>query len=166
MDILVVHASKHGSTAIIAQQIAAHLVERGHHVTIFDAETADDLDEAAIAQRDAVVIGSAIYAGRWLKPARRFIDHHAAELADTPVWLFSSGPLADDPKPEDEPIEVRHLEEQLGVRGHRVFNGAIDRSELNLIERAVVKMIKEPDGDYRHPEDIRAWTDEIADALV
>lgn len=40
---------------------------------------------------DAVVIGSAICYGKWLRPALRFLHEHEAELAARPVWLFSSG---------------------------------------------------------------------------
>jgi menaquinone-dependent protoporphyrinogen oxidase len=166
MDVLVVHASKHGSTVGIAQTIAARLVERGHRVTVFDAEAADDLDEAELGQRDAVVIGSAVYAGHWLKPARRFVDHHLALLQDRPVWLFSSGPLESTPTPDDEPVEVRRIEEDLHARAHRVFNGALDRQELNLVERTVMKIVRDHDGDYRDPDAIRAWADDIANALV
>jgi menaquinone-dependent protoporphyrinogen oxidase len=38
-----------------------------------------------------VVLGSAVYVGRWLEPARRFVEEHADELAARPTWLFSSG---------------------------------------------------------------------------
>jgi len=165
MDVLVVHASKHGATIGIAQTIASRLVDRGHAVTIFDAEAADDLDRAEISRRNAVVIGSAIYAGHWLKPAKRFVDHHADDLAGTPVWLFSSGPLGDPPKPEEEPVEVRLLEEQLDARDHRVFSGALDRNDLNVAERAVMKVVKAPYGDFRDEDAARSWADEIADAL-
>ena len=36
-----------------------------------------------------MVIGSAIYMGRWLKTAREFVSEHVA-LSAVPVWLFSS----------------------------------------------------------------------------
>ncbi|HWJ61446.1 MAG TPA: flavodoxin domain-containing protein [Acidimicrobiales bacterium] len=166
MDVLVVQASKHGSTEVIAGLIADRLVERGHAATVFDAEAADDLDRAELGRRDAVVIGSAVYLGHWLKPARRFVDHHADELADRPVWLFSSGPLEKAPTADDEPVEVHAIEEQLDVRDHRIFNGALDRHDLNLAERAAMKLVGEHEGDYRDPEAIRAWADDIANALV
>lgn len=165
MDVLVVHASKHGSTVGIAQTVASRLIERGHSVTIFDAETADDLDHAAVGGRDAVVIGSAIYAGHWLKPARRFVDHHKADLTGRPVWLFSSGPLADPPKPEDEPLEVQRIEDALSAHDHRVFSGALDRDELNIAERVMVNVVHAPYGDFRDNDEIRAWADDIADEL-
>lgn len=166
MHVLVVHASKHGSTVGIAQTVAARLVERGHSVTIFDAEAADELDRADLRRAEAVVIGSAVYGGHWLKPARRFVDHHLTMLQDHPVWLFSSGPLGDQPPPEDEPIEVKRIERTVHAEGHRTFSGALDRRDLTLAERAVVKVVKAPYGDFRDADAARAWADDIADALA
>ena len=166
VDVLVVHASKHGSTVGIAQTIAARLVERGHEVTVFDAEAADDLDRAELRQRDAVVIGSAVYAGHWLKPARHFVDHHLTLLQDRPVWLFSSGPLGDEPPAGDEPVEVARIERMIHPRDHRTFPGALDRDDLSLTERAVAKVVHAPYGDFRDIDAARAWADDIANALV
>lgn len=165
MDILVVHASKHGSTVGIAQTIAARLIERGHAVTIFDAESAEHLDGAQLDRCGAFVVGSAIYAGHWLKPARRFIDLHARILGSHPLWLFSSGPLGDPPHPADDSVEVRKVAARLHARGHEVFAGALDPRDLNRVERTLVKVTKSPTGDFRDTDEIQRWADEIADAL-
>lgn len=165
MHVLVVHASKHGSTVGIAQTVASRLVERGCEVTIFDAEAADHVDRLDLESCDAVVLGSAVYAGHWLKPARRFVDRHLTLLEQRPVWLFSSGPLGDQPPPEDEPVEVQRIERMLEPRDHRTFPGALDRDDLSLAERAVVKVVHAPYGDFRDEDAARAWADEIADAL-
>lgn len=166
MDILIVHASKHGSTVGIAQSVAARLIERGHAVTIYDAESADQLDRAVLERCDAVVLGSAIYGGHWLKPARRFVDRHLTLLEEHPVWLFSSGPLGDHPEPEDDPIEVQRLIRTVGACEHRIFPGALDRDDLNVAERAMVKVVRAPYGDFRDADAVRAWADEIADTLA
>jgi hypothetical protein len=47
------------------------------------------------------VLGSAIYGGRWLEPARRLIEQRSGKLAARPTWLFSLGPLGEPPQPED-----------------------------------------------------------------
>jgi menaquinone-dependent protoporphyrinogen oxidase len=47
---------------------------------------------------DAVVLGSAIYAGPWLKPARTLLGERVDELASRPTWLFSVGPIGDPPR--------------------------------------------------------------------
>lgn len=59
---------------------------------------------------DAVVLGSAVYVGRWLEPARELVDAHAEELAARPTWLFSSGPIGDPPKPEaDDAVQIAEI---------------------------------------------------------
>src|SRR5439155_26672025 len=42
---------------------------------------------------DAVVLGSAVYYGSWMKQAVNFARRNQTILSSRPVWLFSSGPL-------------------------------------------------------------------------
>lgn len=157
MKILVTAASRHGATREIAEAIAARLTERGHAPTVTEAVDVTDLDGF-----DAVVLGSAIYAGRWLGPARELVDRLADQLATRPVWLFSSGPIGDPPQPDEDPAEVADVIEAIGARGHQRFAGKLDRTELGWVERGVVRALKAPEGDFRDWPAIEAWTDEIA----
>ena len=159
MDVLVVFASKHGATVDIAGHVASQLSARGHHVTVAEAH------EAEVGEHGAVVVGSAVYAGHWLKPARAFVDRNRAQLVDLPVWMFSSGPLGDPPVPADDPVDVALVELQIGAREHRTFTGRLDHDELGLAERAMVRAVHAPYGDFRDWDAVRAWADEIADAL-
>src|SRR3954463_7523707 len=98
MRVLVSAASKHGATSEIATKVAKELASRGFEVV---AQPADVV--SSVAEFDAVVIGSAIYAGGWMAPARALVEREAASLLTLPVWLFSSGPLGDAAKPDAEP---------------------------------------------------------------
>ncbi|NNC79168.1 MAG: flavodoxin [Acidimicrobiales bacterium] len=159
MRVLVVSASKHGSTTEIADAIAEQLRTRGLEVGCAEPE------DARAPGYEAVVVGSAVYAGSWLKPARQFVDSHAAALAEVPVWLFSSGPL-DDPDAEALPEKkVTDLSEKTEALGHHVFAGKLNRENLSRAERLVVKAVKAPNGDLRDWDDVRTWADEIADTL-
>jgi menaquinone-dependent protoporphyrinogen oxidase len=82
-----------------------------------------------------------------------------------PVWLFSSGPIGDPPKPVEDPVDAQPLVELVGARGHRVFAGDLDRSRLGFAERAIVAAVRAPDGDFRPWPEIEAWAREIAAAL-
>jgi len=84
--VLVAVASKHGATQEIAEAIGRVLAERGVGA---DVMRVDDVTDAT--GYEAVVLGSAVYMGNWLEPARRFVEDHADELAAQPTWLFSSG---------------------------------------------------------------------------
>jgi menaquinone-dependent protoporphyrinogen oxidase len=160
MRILVTAASKHGATAEIADAIAGKFRESAIDVEIHAPDAVDD-----VVPYDAVVIGSAVYAGHWLEPARRFVDRHATALASRPTWLFSSGPIGDPPKPDEELVEIAPMMQRLGARGHRTFPGRLDPGSLGFVERAVVAALRAPHGDFRDFNDIRSWAADIAAAL-
>jgi menaquinone-dependent protoporphyrinogen oxidase len=158
MTVLVAYSSKHGSTEGIAQAIADRLRELGEPVEVGSVDEVGDLEEFR-----AVVLGSAVYAGSWMKEAVEFVHRSAEALAERPVWLFSSGPLGTDV--EDEEEQPRQLAEIRGIIGpieHRTFFGALDRNALGFAERMIVKAVKAPDGDFRDWDAIRAWADGIA----
>jgi menaquinone-dependent protoporphyrinogen oxidase len=159
--ILVAYASKHGATEGIARYIAERLTERGE---MAEARSVTEIE--ALGEPEAVILGSAVYAGSWRKEAVDFVDAHGDELARIPVWLFSSGPLGDEVVDEEEqPKQLVDLRERISPRGHQMFFGALDRSKLSFGERMIVKAVRAPDGDYRNWDDIGAWADGIAVSL-
>ena len=94
MRVLVTAATKYGATAEIAQAIGDALRDRGLEPTVLPPGQVEGIDGY-----DAVVLGSAVYAGHWLKPAQELVDRWAGALTGRPVWLFSSGPVGDPPSP-------------------------------------------------------------------
>jgi menaquinone-dependent protoporphyrinogen oxidase len=161
MRVLVAASSKHEATGEIAAEIGRVLSEHGLDVRVASLDAVTD-----VSGFDAFVLGSAVYVGRWLGPARAFVDEHAGELAARPTWLFSSGPIGDPPKPEaDAAVKLDALVEATGAREHHLFTGRLDRSRIGLGERAVVRVVGAADGDYRDWDDVREWAASIADAL-
>jgi menaquinone-dependent protoporphyrinogen oxidase len=161
MTVLVVYASKHGATEGIARSIADRLRELGRDVDARSVSDAPDLGEP-----EAVILGSAIYAGSWMKEAVEFAHRHRDALAPLPVWLFSSGPLGTEVRDEEEqPRQLAELRETLRPKDHRVFFGALDRSKLGFGERMIAKAVKAPEGDFRDWDEIRGWADRIAKEL-
>jgi menaquinone-dependent protoporphyrinogen oxidase len=112
-----------------------------------------------------VILGSGVYAGHWIEAAKAFAHRHAQSLRDRPVWLFSSGPLGDPPMPAGDPADVAGLLELLAPRGHRVFPGRLWPDHLGFAERAIVRMVRAPYGEYRPFEEIQGWAREIAASL-
>jgi menaquinone-dependent protoporphyrinogen oxidase len=160
VKVLVTAASRYGSTAEVAEAIGKEL-----RVRALDAEVRVPDHVPSLDGFDAVVIGSGVYAGHWLEPAKRLIEAHGSELAALPVWLFSVGPLGSPPKPDEEPVDARPLIDATRAREHRIFTGRLDRSRLNFFERAIVVALRAPEGDFRDWDAIREWTRGIADAL-
>jgi menaquinone-dependent protoporphyrinogen oxidase len=161
MRILVAVASKHGSTKGIAQAIVDELDAMGAETELKEVDESPD-----VGQYGAVIIGSAVYMGNWLSEARRFVEENQAKLKELPVWLFSSGPLGEhDPQPKDSPAHLSEIMQATGAKGHQIFVGKLDKSELGLGERLTVKMVRAPYGDFRDWEAIRAWARDIGNEL-
>lgn len=161
MRVLVFTASKHGSTEEIGAAIVLEL--RAQDIEA-DAKTAGEAVD--VAGYDAVIVGSAIYAGHWMKESLSFLEQHRGALARKPVWLFSSGPIGED-KGRDPiaPAYVDKLVTDNGARGHRIFAGKLEPADLSLAERAITKVVRAPSGDFRDWDEIHAWAREIAAAL-
>jgi menaquinone-dependent protoporphyrinogen oxidase len=160
MKILVTAASRHGATAEIARAIGGVLTDAG-----IEADVRPPEEVASVAAYDGVVLGSGVYAGRWLDPARKLVDREAASLATRPVWLFSSGPLGDPPKPVEEPPEVAAIQARTHAIDHRVFAGSLDRARLGVVEKAIISVVRAPDGDFRSWEAVTEWASGIARRL-
>jgi menaquinone-dependent protoporphyrinogen oxidase len=160
--VLVVYASKHSSTAEIAERIAAAMREAGRTAEARPASEVDDLSGYG-----AVVLGSAVYAKRWQREARGFARRHARELQGKPVWLFSSGPFG---APEDHPTAptppvAERLVKQLGAREHVMFGGRVPPDPGNFVERAMLKNTPPDQRDARDWPAIEAWARGVADQV-
>lgn len=165
MTVLVTAASKHGATREIAEEIARVLDEHGVSTELLDIDAVTDL-----SSYEGYVVGSGIYLGNWLKNGRRFLDTHAAELAERPTWLFASGSIVGEPPVADDPDALRpglveRLVETTHAREHKLFAGKMDTRKLGLIERAAVRGAHASDGDHRDWDAINRWAEEIAAQL-
>jgi len=122
--ILVAYASKHNSTAEIANAIGEVIQESNtSQIAIVPVETVED-----ITPYDAVILGSAVYAGQWQSNAADFLKKHETELANRPVWLFSSGPIGEgDPKDLLKgwtfPDALKPVAERIKPRDIALFHG-------------------------------------------
>jgi menaquinone-dependent protoporphyrinogen oxidase len=160
MKVLVSAASKHGATGEIAAAIGEVLLENGLEVDVLHPDAVD-----AVTPYDTVILGSAVYAGRWLESAKTLIHREREALRSRRVWLFSSGPIGDPLLPAGEPPEGAALRETLQAVEHRVFAGRIERSRLGLGEKALMNVMHAPDGDFRNWSEVRAWASGIAGVL-
>ena len=164
-QILIAYATKHGATGEIAEKIGQVLREAGLHAEVKPVDKVNDLETYK-----AVVLGSAVYAGMWLKDAVNFLEANEKKLAERAVWLFSSGPTG-----EGDPVELmkgwkfpeaqRPIADRIGPRDIAFFHGEIDPKDLNLAEKLIVKGVKAPTGDFRDWEAISAWATAIGEAL-
>ena len=160
MKVLITAASKHGATQEIGARIGSVLDARGHQVDVRCPSEVRD-----VARYDIVVLGSAVYAGRWQKDAKELVEREAPVLRHRPVWLFSSGPVGDPPKPQEVPADVQDVVAATGAFEHHVFAGKIEKESLSFPERAIVKALRVGEGDYRDWNEIDLWATTIADSI-
>lgn len=164
-QILVTYATKYGATAEIAEKIGQVLEQANLSVDVQPVEKVSDL-----TQYQAVVLGSAVYAGMWRKEAVEFLEANEKQLAELPVWIFSSGPTG-----EGDPVELmkgwqfpeaqQPIADRIKPREIVVFHGDLDAKKLNFAEKMIVKGVKAPLGDYRDWDVIESWAAEIASTL-
>jgi menaquinone-dependent protoporphyrinogen oxidase len=163
--VLVTFSTKYGATAEIAEKIGEVLQQAGLEADVLPAERATDL-----SAYQAVILGSAVYIGRWRKEAVKFLQANEQTLAEKPVWLFSSGPTG-----EGDPVELlqgwrfpgklQPIVDRIQPRDIAVFHGAVDVNKLNFIQKWMLKNVKAPVGDFRDWEAITSWARAIADEL-
>ena len=165
-SILVTYASKYGATKEIAERIGAVLHRAGLQVDVLPVNGVQD-----IHPYQSVILGSAVYIGKWQKEAVAFLQTCEKALADRPVWLFSSGPTGEgDPVKLLEgwrlPVGLQPIADRIRPRDIAVFHGYIDPEKVNFIEKWAVKsLVKKPFGDFRDWNVITSWATSIADAL-
>jgi menaquinone-dependent protoporphyrinogen oxidase len=165
-NILVTYASKYGATKEIAEKIGEVLHQAGLRADVCPVDGVRDLNTYV-----AVILGSAVYVGKWQKEAVKFLQANEKFLAGRRVWLFSSGPTG-----EGDPVELVEgwrLPEALQPVVDRirpcdiaVFHGHINPKKLNFIEKWAIKsLVKKPFGDFRDWESITAWAISITETL-
>lgn len=165
MKVLVTAASRYGATQGIAQAIGDALIDKGIDATVIPAEKV-----GTIEGYDAVIVGSAVYLGHWLQPAKELVNRFKVGLSTRPVWLFSSGPVGDPArkmvqKMGRDPVDVAGILKTTKARGHRVFAGKIEPRNLSFPRRAMLLVFRGLEGDFRDWPVITAWAAEIADSL-
>lgn len=153
--LLVAYATKHESTHEVAQAIAHRLQVLGH---LAELRAARDVE--SLSGYDGVILGGALYAGRWHRDARRFLSHHREELAALPLAVFAMGPLtleesdvAGSRKQLDRALAKEPSLEPVAVA---IFGGALDPSKLRF------PFTHMHAADARDWDAIRYWTDDLA----
>lgn len=165
-NILVTYASKYGATAEIARRIGDGLGRAGLRADVKPVDSVRDL-----SPYQAVILGGALYVGKWHKGAEAFLRANEAALAARPVWIFSSGPTGEgDPLELVEgqrlPTALQPVVDRIHPRDVAVFHGYINPDKVNFIEKWAIKsLVKKPFGDYRDWDMIAVWTHTISDAL-
>ena len=162
MTVLVCYAGKMGGTQGIADAIGDQLRTHGLAAVVADAATAYDP-----SSYQAVVLGSAIYMGKWRSEAVAALSRLAKQRSDRPIWLFQSGPFTStiDQSTTPTPKKVLGLAKTCGAARPMTFGGRIEPGTAKgfLAKRMAVGANA---GDHRDFVAIRRWADSIALATL
>ena len=162
--ILVAYATKHGSTAGVAEAVARELTAAG-----LEAEAAAFPAVDSLEGYDGVVLGAPLYMGVPLDLAP-FVARHRDMLSRIPVVAFAVGltPAAPEPKPEQVEQARKALIDALSPArpvAATLFAGALDPAKMGFAERAVTRLLKAPAGDFRDWDAIGVWARTVAPLL-
>ncbi len=159
MRLVIVSASRHHTTHEVADQLASAVARRDGCWSI---ERFRDPGSVRLDSADAVVIGSPLYAGRWLKAARTLVGTQASALRRARLWTFScslgqsSGTAGSSPAEGLLGYPVRHIH----------LGGRVRLGELTTAERAFVRGIGVGECDTREIADVELLADRILREVV
>ena len=160
-SILVAYATRYGSTQEVAEAVAATLRERG-----LEVDTQPMRNVQTLEGYHAVVLGAALYIGRWHKDARRFLTQYREALTQRPVAIFALGPLHTEEKEFQGSRE--QLEKELAKFpwlkpvALELFVGKFDPAKLGFPWTVLPALKNMPASDARDWTAIRAWASNLA----
>ena len=158
--VLVAYASKYGSTGGVADAIGKELCSRGAAVDVCMMKKIGDLSPYR-----GIVIGSAIYMGKWLPEAVNFVERNREVLRQVPVAYFLVCITMREPTEENRRKALAYLDPVLKavpqVKPLKIgtFAGALNYSNLSWPTKVIMKLKGAPEGDFRNWDVLRAWAD-------
>ena len=165
--ILIVYASKCGSTAEVAQALCQDLLHSGAAVEVLPVREVRSLKGV-----DAVVIGTAIRMGKPLGEANRFVNQFKADLKQIPTAVFSVGVAMNEDTPAARTEAAGYIAPLVANLSKNAatatFGGKLDYKTLPALFRFMFSKDtsgKLHEGDWRNWDAIDAWADTLPAAL-
>jgi menaquinone-dependent protoporphyrinogen oxidase len=159
--VLVAYASKYGSTGGVADAIGKELCSTGAAADVVLIKNAVNL-----SSYQGVVIGSAIYMGKWMPDAIDFVKQNRDILRQVPVAYFLVCMTLSQPTEKKRTEVLSYMDSILEIVpevkpvGIGTFAGALDYNNLSGLKKMILKAKGSPEGDFRDWSAIRAWARE------
>jgi menaquinone-dependent protoporphyrinogen oxidase len=156
--VLVTYASKYGSTGGVADAIGKELCSRDVAADVLLIKNVRNLSSYR-----AVVVGSAIYMGKWMSEAVDFIKENRDALRQVPVAYFLVCMNLAQPTEKKRAEVLSYTDPVLKAApeirpvGIGTFAGALDYNNLSWIYKKILKSKETPEGDFRDWNAIRSW---------
>jgi menaquinone-dependent protoporphyrinogen oxidase len=155
---LVAYASKYGSTGGVADAIGKELCSMEVAADVLLIKNVSD-----ISSYQAVVIGSAIYMGKWMSEAVDFIKKNRDVLRQVPVAYFLVCMTLSQPTEKKYAEVLSYMDPilkavpEIKPVGIGTFAGALHYDNLSWLNKKILKSKGSPEGDFRDWSAIRAW---------
>jgi len=159
--VLVTYASKYGSTGGVADAIGRELCSTGVAADVVVIKNAVNL-----SSYQGVVIGSAIYMGKWMPEAIDFVKKNRDIMRQVPVAYFLVCMSLSHPTEENRAKVSSYMDPilkavpEIRPVGIGTFAGALDYNNLSWINKKTLKSKGTPEGDFRDWNAIRTWARE------
>jgi menaquinone-dependent protoporphyrinogen oxidase len=159
--VLVTYASKYGSTGGVAEAIGKELCAKGVNADVVLIKNANNL-----GSYQGVVVGSAIYMGKWMSDAMDFVNKNQDILRHMPVAYFLVCMTLSQPTEEKRAQVLSYMDPILKAApkikpvGIGTFAGALDYNNLSWLNKKILRSKGTPEGDFRDWNAIRAWARE------
>jgi len=160
-SVLVTYASKYGSTGGVADAIGKELCTKGVNADVVLIKNASN-----IGSYQGVVIGSAIYMGKWMSEAVDFVKKNKDTLRQMPVAYFLVCMTLSKPTGENQAKVLSYTDPilkavpEIKPVGIGTFAGALDYKNLSWLSKKILKSKGTPEGDFRDWKAIQAWARE------
>lgn len=149
MRTTIFYASKYGTTAMIAKEIA-DLISTHDQVQIVNI---DNLKQDVIPDfytPERFVLGVPIYAGKPILSMKKFCDAYTFKLEEKPLYLFVCGMELSSEKQQAE-IEAAFSERLRNTAQEVVYlGGAFRWGKMNFVERLIIKRKTGKKGDMEN----------------
>jgi menaquinone-dependent protoporphyrinogen oxidase len=169
MPILLLYRTCYGSTAEIAERIAARIDTQLNQTEVHNIQ---DFDATTLPNYTAIIIGSAVHGAHWLPEVTTFCSVHKDVLVTKPLYAFSVGAPGAMPRlfgkrfrAYEEKDIYDGLQKTLNkqVQMHQLFNGKIGKGDMPGCVRICCGMFGGMRyGDLREWDKVEAWGDEVA----
>lgn len=170
MKLLVAYATKHGSTAEVAEFIGQIFREHYVETTVMRVEDVHSVDGYG-----AFVLGSPVYASLWLSEMSQFLERFEGGLSQKPVYYWMNCIRVLEAGGREHALAeyvYQPTMKKIGVRDIAVFGGKLNIGEIDWNERWTLVVHYEGDAlpgsrndDYRDWNAIREWATQIRSQL-
>ena len=153
--VLVTYASKCGSTGEVANAIGKTIAQTGAHVEVLPLKKVANLSDY-----QAVFVGSAIRAAKWLREATNFVSENRAILQRVPTAYFTVCMTMVEDTPANQAKAAGFIDPVRAVltpAAEGYFAGKVDPNTLSFLENTMLRTKNVSQGDFRDWDKITSW---------